>query len=273
MTEQTAENFIFYNSFYEAIREFDDEKRLELYDAIMEFAFDNIEKEFVGMQNAVFSLIKPLISASIKNYRNGAKGGRPKQTTSKGDKTPQECKFALDSVEVENFIADFKTYKNADFEPTTAERKNIAIVLSELDGYEPSYWQKVFTRAKAGYLIDGQKVPCNLRKILLEHNSIYAGEANLAPNEEQIQKIKQAKKDRKEAEEKIYAEEAEQERQIREQERAEIRTADQAVEFLNKYVLGNTTMKRISSDFKEFSKLFGIEIDKDGKFYVYDTSE
>ena len=114
MTEQIqiAENFIFYYSFFEAIREFEDKKRLEIYDAIMEFAFEGVEHEFSGMQNAVFSLIKPLISASIKNYKKGVKGGRPKQTTTKGDKTPHECKFALDSVEVEDVISDSKSYKN-----------------------------------------------------------------------------------------------------------------------------------------------------------------
>ena len=178
-----------------------------------------------------------------------------------------------DSIEVENFIDDFKTYKNADFEPTTAERKNIAIVLSELDGYKPKYWQKVFTLAKAGYLIDGQNVPCNLRKILLEHNSIYAGEANLAPNKELIEERKKNKKQKQNAVEQEYRVQADFEREERKKERTEVKTAGQAVEFLNKYVHGSVTVKRISSDFKEFSKLFGIEIDKDGKFYAYDTSE
>lgn len=267
MEELVAENFIFYRSYYDCLKEFDDKKRLEILDAMLDFAFANQDTEFHGMQNAVFSMMKPLIEASIKNYRNGSKGGRPKKQPK--PETPTEVKFAPDSVEVESFIEDFKTYKNADFEPTTAERKNIAIVLSELDGYNEKYWQKVFISAKGGYLINGQTVPCNLRKILLEHNSIYAGEANLAPNKEHIEQVQDKKTAHKKAVEKEYAKQAEIERKEREQARAKVQTADEAVEFLNKYVHGNTTTKRISSDFKEFSKLFGIEIDENGKFYAY----
>ena len=269
MEELIAENFIFYRSYYDCLKEFDDKKRLEILDAMLDFAFANQDTEFYGMQNAVFSMMKPLIESSIKNYRNGKKGGRPTRQQ-KGEEKSQECKFTPDSIEVENFIDDFKTYKNADFEPTTAERKNIAIVLSELDGYKPKYWQKVFTLAKAGYLIDGQNVPCNLRKILLEHNSIYAGEANLAPNKELIEERKKNKKQKQNAVEQEYRVQADFEREEREKERAEVKTAEQAVEFLNKYVHGSVTVKRISSDFKEFSKKYGIEIDQEGNFYSYE---
>ena len=266
------DSFVFYRSFFEVLKEVPTETKINLINAMAEFALNDVEVELNGMEKALFVLIKPQLEANSKRYNNGKKGGRPTRQQ-KGEEKSQECKFAPDSIEVENFIDDFKTYKNADFEPTTAERKNIAIVLSELDGYKPKYWQKVFTLAKAGYLIDGQNVPCNLRKILLEHNSIYAGEANLAPNKELIEERKKNKKQKQNAVEQEYRVQADFEREEREKERTEVKTAGQAVEFLNKYVHGSVTVKRISSDFKEFSKLFGIEIDKDGKFYAYDTSE
>lgn len=270
MEELVAENFIFYRSYYDCLKEFSDQERLEILDAMLDFAFANQDTEFHGMQNAVFSMMKPLIESSIKNYKNGKKGGRPqKQTkTTAQPQTDVECKFAPDSIEVESFIKDFKIYKNADFEPTTAERKNIAIVLSELDGYNFDYWQKVFISAKGGYLINGQAVPCNLRKILLEHNSIYAGEANLAPNKEHIEQLQEEKTARKKAVEEEYARQSEIERKEREEERAKVQTADDAIEFLNKHLGGaNIQIKRISSDFKEFEKLFNIGIDQEGSFY------
>lgn len=261
------DSFVFYRSFFDVLKEVPDETKINLINAMAEFALNDNEIALNGMEKALFVLIKPQLVANAKRYKNGSKGGRPPKQPK--PETPTEVKFAPDSVEVESFIEDFKTYKNADFEPTTAERKNIAIVLSELDGYNEKYWQKVFISAKGGYLINGQTVPCNLRKILLEHNSIYAGEANLAPNKEHIEQVQDKKTAHKKAVEKEYAKQAEIERKEREEERAKVQTAYEAVEFLNKYVHGNTTTKRISSDFKEFSKLFGIEIDENGKFYAY----
>lgn len=259
------DSFVFYRSFFDVLKEVPDETKINLINAMAEFALNDNEIALNGMEKALFVLIKPQLEANAKRYKNGSKGGRPPKQPK--PETPTEVKFAPNSVEVESFIEDFKTYKNADFEPTTAERKNIAIVLSELDGYEPKYWQKVFTLAKGGYLINGQTVPCNLRKILLEHNSIYAGEANLAPNKEHIEQIQDEKTARKKAIEKEYAQQAEIERKEREEERAKVKTVDAAVEFLNKYVHGNRTTKCISSDFKEFKKIFNIGIDQEGVFY------
>lgn len=261
------DSFVFYRSFFDVLKEVPDETKINLINAMAEFALNDNEIALNGMEKALFVLIKPQLEANAKRYQNGSKGGRPPRQQ-KGEEKPQECKFAPDSVEVDSFIKDFKIYKNADFEPTTAERKNIAIVLSELDGYNFDYWQKVFISAKGGYLINGQTVPCNLRKILLEHNSIYAGEANLAPNKEHIEQLQEEKTARKKAVEKEYARQSEIERKEREQERAKVQTADEAIEFLNKHLGGaNIQIKRISSDFKEFEKLFNIGIDREGSFY------
>ena len=281
------DSFILYITQKEIIEKLSNEQAGKLIKAIYEYAETDVMptlddeilnfvlipiRQQLDYNNETYEKVKKTRSSAGKQ---GGRGNKKPETVAFERAQTQtinsniECKFTPDSIEVESFIDDFKTYKNADFEPTTAERKNIAIVLSELDGYEPKYWQKVFISAKGGYLINGQIVPCNLRKILLEHNSIYAGEANLAPNKEHIEQLQDEKTARKKAIEKEYAQQAELERKEREQDRAKVKTADEAVAFLNKYVHGNTTTKRISSDFKEFSKLFGIEIDENGKFYAY----
>jgi len=280
------DSFILYIKQKEIIEKLSNEQAGKLIKAIYEYAETDVMPTLDDeILNFILIPIRQQIDYNAEQYEHvkktrsnaGKQGGRGNkkpeniafeqaQLATQIINTDTKCKFAPDSVEVESFIDDFKTYKNADFEPTTAERKNIAIVLSELDGYNEKYWQKVFISAKGGYLINGQTVPCNLRKILLEHNSIYAGEANLAPNKEHIEQVQDKKTAHKKAVEKEYAKQAEIERKEREQARAKVQTADEAVEFLNKYVHGNTTTKRISSDFKEFSKLFGIEIDENGKF-------
>ena len=75
MTE--VDTIIFYRSFYESISELDQDTQLDLYQAIFKFAFDREDTEFKGVPKAIFSLIKPLITANISNQKKGQKGGRP----------------------------------------------------------------------------------------------------------------------------------------------------------------------------------------------------
>ena len=116
-------------------------------------------------------------------------------------------------------------------------------------------------------MINGQIVPCNLRKILLEHNSIFAGEANLAPNKEHIEEIKQINKAKKSKKENEYKNIAEEERQKREKAFSNINSSESAVKYLNEYVVGGRLAKSIASDFKELSKIYDIGLSAEGVFY------
>ena len=80
------DSFVFYRSFYEAIKNFDDETRLALYDAVLNFAIEGEEIELDGIAKSIFTLIKPQLIANNRRYMNGckgaehgAKGGRPKK--------------------------------------------------------------------------------------------------------------------------------------------------------------------------------------------------
>lgn len=72
------ESFIFYASFYEALKELPDDIRLKVFDAVCEFALGGIEPALVGVEKAIFALIRPQISANHARYENGCKGGAPK---------------------------------------------------------------------------------------------------------------------------------------------------------------------------------------------------
>ncbi len=79
-------SFIFYASFDEALKELPDKIRLKVYDAICDYALRGNEPEFSGVEKAVFSLIKPQLSANLQKYKNGCRGaefgalgGRPKK--------------------------------------------------------------------------------------------------------------------------------------------------------------------------------------------------
>ena len=72
------ESFIFYASFYDAIKELPNELRLEIFDAICEFALTGKEPEMTGVSRAILTLIRPQIAANFARYEGGLKGGRPK---------------------------------------------------------------------------------------------------------------------------------------------------------------------------------------------------
>lgn len=71
------DSFIFYRSFYEAIKEVPEEAQLQIYKAISIYALEQEEIELNGISKAIFSLVKPQLDANYKKYENG------KQTKSK----------------------------------------------------------------------------------------------------------------------------------------------------------------------------------------------
>ena len=72
------QSFIFYKSFYEAIKELPSENQLEIYTAIYEKEFYNNEIELKGISKSIYTLILPQLEANNKRYENGKKGGAPK---------------------------------------------------------------------------------------------------------------------------------------------------------------------------------------------------
>lgn len=80
--ENDKESFVFYKSFYEALKDLKEKERLKLYDAICELALNGNETKLTGVSKTIFTLIKPQIFANTKRYENGKKGGRPKKETS-----------------------------------------------------------------------------------------------------------------------------------------------------------------------------------------------
>ena len=75
-------NLIFMPSYKDSIRPLDDENRLLMYDALVDYAVDGIEPNLPPLLNALFLAFKPIIDNSISNYdaavENGKKGGAPK---------------------------------------------------------------------------------------------------------------------------------------------------------------------------------------------------
>ncbi len=75
----SKDSFIFYRSFYDAIKDLKEKERVKIYDAICEKSLNDKEINLTGLSNSMFTLIKPQLEANIKKYENGKKGGRPKK--------------------------------------------------------------------------------------------------------------------------------------------------------------------------------------------------
>ena len=82
------DSFVFYKSFYDAIKQIPEEYQLELYNAILGYSLEGLEPSNLSdIASAMFTLIKPNIDSAQKKYEasvsNGKRGGRPKEETKK----------------------------------------------------------------------------------------------------------------------------------------------------------------------------------------------
>ncbi|MBF0651086.1 conserved phage C-terminal domain-containing protein [Dysgonomonas sp. GY75] len=75
MHEDKRDSFVFYRSFFEAIDCLPDAEQLILYKAITVYSLDETEPEIQGTPAAMFKLIRPVLEANTKRWKNGKKGG------------------------------------------------------------------------------------------------------------------------------------------------------------------------------------------------------
>lgn len=83
------DSFIFYRSFYEAVKELDSQTQAAVMSAMCEYALDGTEPECSGVVLAMFRLMKPQIDANSKRFENGKKGGRPKTEHAEEETKPE----------------------------------------------------------------------------------------------------------------------------------------------------------------------------------------
>lgn len=74
-----SDNFIFYRSFWDGVKDLPQETMLRLITALCEYALNDVEPNLTGLERAVFTSWKANIDASQKRRENGKRGGRPKK--------------------------------------------------------------------------------------------------------------------------------------------------------------------------------------------------
>lgn len=75
--DMARNSFVFYRSFKDSIANLSDKEKLMMYEAITDFALDMKEPTLTGFPQSLFTLIRPVLEANLKRWRNGCKGGAP----------------------------------------------------------------------------------------------------------------------------------------------------------------------------------------------------
>lgn len=142
------ESFVFYRSFYEAILELETaEEKLELYEALCEFNFENKKPKFKNKHTeAMFKLIQPLIDSAFRRYQasveNGKRGGNP--NFKKGQPNPyyQNKKITQDNLNENDNVNVNDNVNDNESERESKERDSVLSstpsltpTLSELRSY------------------------------------------------------------------------------------------------------------------------------------------
>ena len=70
-------SFVFYDSFYKAMKNLSKEEKVEYIDVICNYSLYDNRLEMSPKIEGMFELIKAQIDANIKKRRDGMKGGRP----------------------------------------------------------------------------------------------------------------------------------------------------------------------------------------------------
>ncbi len=86
------DSFIFYRSFFETIKKIPKKDRLQLVEAICNYALNDEEDSLSSLNAAIFEMVKPQIDANTKRYENGKKGGRPKKPNQNQNETKTKPK-------------------------------------------------------------------------------------------------------------------------------------------------------------------------------------
>ena len=71
-------SFIFYRSFYDAVKTLPIKIQAEIYNAIADYALNgNQPTDISPIALSIFTIIQPQIDANTRRYENGCKGGAP----------------------------------------------------------------------------------------------------------------------------------------------------------------------------------------------------
>ena len=105
MQSENRESFVFYRSFWDAIREMEETDQLAMFRAICAYALDGKAPALTSaIHRAVFAAIRPNIDTNNAKREGGKRGGRPKTKTGKTTVShPETIGFEDENLEEQGF--------------------------------------------------------------------------------------------------------------------------------------------------------------------------
>ena len=98
------DSFVFYKSFYEAVKKLPDGFQLDFYNALTEYMFNDNIIEMPPVVEAMFLLVKPAVESACRRYdasvENGKKGGRPKKPNNNLNKPNNNLKKPNNNLDI-----------------------------------------------------------------------------------------------------------------------------------------------------------------------------
>ena len=101
------DKFTFYKNYFEILKYLPDKDRLKMYDAILNYMFENKEPELNGLLQGIWINIKMPLDTNKKNINNGIKGGRPKNNNPDKNQTITQIKPKCEPKAKANNISYF----------------------------------------------------------------------------------------------------------------------------------------------------------------------
>lgn len=191
------EKFTFYKNYYEIIKYLPDKDKLKLYNAILEYMFEDKEPELKELLKGIWINLKMPLDTNKKNINNGNKGGRPKNQNDNQKETQtitqikpnREPKVKANNISYFLFLISNNNYKYIkennnlynkiiEWLKYKEERKEI---------YKPTGLQSLLTQIENQVEIYGEEMIINLINECMGNN--YKGIIF-----EKLQKIKTLKK-------------------------------------------------------------------------------
>lgn len=116
------DSYIFYRSFYDAINKLTEHQQLVLYRAITVYSLEGEEPEFEdNVLEAMFSLIKPQLTANNNRYANGKRGGRPRRNQEETKPKPNENQEETNTKPNENDNENVNENENDIIKPAVSK--------------------------------------------------------------------------------------------------------------------------------------------------------
>lgn len=181
------ESFIFYESFYAAIKLLPKEEKADAYEAIAEYSLKGIEpSDLQGMAKVIFTMAKPQIDANTKRRLNGFLGGRPKKETDGcGHEKPVVCENEdSEKPMVMKTVSGEKPKSNANVNVNVNNKGSKKKITKKIifDEIEYNDWEKLFAywvQEKSGtkYTAEGKQYALGKLKDLSGDDFYVASEA------------------------------------------------------------------------------------------------